>query len=126
MSDQTWAFAGDLNSDVVQRRFRRAFPELTRCVSWLNGGYYHGAEWHALLAAYVTRLQLKRAERLWQEIEDLKHLGLSEERHFDALLCEVLGFDREVLLAERMNAEMACRELQESLWKATALPSHGS
>ena len=89
-----------LNLDAVHRRFAKAFPELSRCFSWLNGGYAAGAEWEPLVAAYRARLSDVRTERLQREAHDALHFGLVDENDFAVLVSFVLGLDPAIMISE--------------------------
>src|SRR5579863_3088556 len=102
--------------EVVAYRFSKAFPETSKCIRWLNPRYEAGAAWQPLLDSYVVQINEGRARRLFDEIADLKEMGVADESDmFAVLICDVLGLDRDILIAESETPAGFMIGLQERL-----------
>jgi hypothetical protein len=109
-----------IGSSAIHFRFRKAFPELTKCFEWLNGGIGHGAERQALLVNYVNRMSRSRRTDLIHEVRDAQAMGLKSDRDFEILICNVLGLEADVLVIERNSARDFVTKLHQEL--TTLLP----
>jgi len=104
-----------VSPEVVGRRFGRAFPELTKWFTWLNGGYSAGAAWQALLVAHVGHLGRLRTRQLLYEVQDVQHMGLADGHSLEVLICDVLGLSRDFVEAEAETPGRAMTMLQHEL-----------
>jgi hypothetical protein len=104
-----------VGSRAIHYRFRKAFPELTKCFEWLNGGIGHGAERYGLLVNYVNRMSQQRRANLIHEVRDAQAMGLKKDRDFDILICNVLGLDADVLDIEGDSARDFVAKLHQEL-----------
>jgi len=93
-----------LNSQRVQLRFGKAFPELVKCFTWLTGGYRSGARWTDLVDSHLKRIGHRRWQLLLAEIDDVAAFGFSATHDYEVLLCVVLGLDSALLDEERLDA----------------------
>jgi hypothetical protein len=100
--------------EVIGFRFRKAFPEATKCFAWLTGGLNSGAEWEPLVDSYVRRIGERRAMTLAGEVHDVLGIGLRKNRDLETLVCDILGWDR-TLLADEAETP---REFVTKLYKA--------
>lgn len=101
--------------EVVRRRFGKAFPELSDWFEWLNGGYRKGIEWQLLLVAYVRRIGGPRAEQLREELHEAQQMGLKSERHWQVLVCDVLGLDDIVPIVEAKSPQGLLADFEQAM-----------
>jgi hypothetical protein len=108
-----------ISPEVVGRRFGKAFPELTKWFTWLNGGYSEGAVWPALLVAHVGHVGRLRTRQLLYEVQDVQHMGLADGHSLEVLICDVLGLSRDFVEAEAETVSRAMTMLEHELHTLT-------
>jgi hypothetical protein len=108
-----------VSPEVVGRRFGRAFPELSKWFTWLDGGYSAGAAWQALLVAHVGHIGRLRKRQLLYEVQDVQHMGLADGHSLEVLICDVLGLSRDFVEAEAETVSRAMTMLEHELHTLT-------
>ncbi len=101
--------------EVIGFRFRKAFPEATKCFAWLKGGVYRGIDWEPLLDSYLHRIGDRRALTLTREVHDVLGMGLRRNRDLDTLVCDILGWDRALLADEAETSREFLIKLHEAM-----------
>jgi hypothetical protein len=109
------AFDLKASVEVIGFRFRKAFPEVTKCFAWLIGGIDRGAAWEPLLNSYVQWIGQRRAMSLTREVHDVLGMGLRKNRDLDTLVCDILGWDRALLADEAQTSRVFLTKLHAAL-----------
>ncbi len=109
------AFDLKASVEVIGFRFRKAFPEVTKCFAWLIGGIDRGIAWDPLLNSYVQRIGQRRVANLTREVHDVLGMGLRKNRDLDTLVCDILGWDRALLADEAETSRVFLTKLHDAL-----------
>ena len=99
---------------VITARMRMAFPELSRCCTWVGAGLDAGAAWQPLLERYAAKIAAGRAARLLIETEDARVLQRDLPDEMDILLW-VLGWEPRWFTDEAPDARTVLAHVADSV-----------